>query len=181
MRPASIRCSWTGIAGEAIPASIRIEAQATDKLEIGSVDARHVSLSSTDPAVAQSARKRIEDQIQGLRDARAAQDDAIKAAEGQQAFLDNLAKLPRRRTPATPRCLPGQWRELFGVIGTSRSEALKTVADAALKQREIDRSLGRFTEGAGCGRRQVRKPHGDPHLRQRRRSARCLAQPALRG
>jgi uncharacterized protein (TIGR02231 family) len=130
------------ITGEAIPASIRIEAQATDKLEIGSVDARHINLSSTDPAVAQSARKRIEDQMQGLRDARAAQDDAIKAAEGQQAFLDNLEKLPEAQNTGNAAVPPGHWREMFGVIGTSRAEALKTIADARLKQRDIDRSLG---------------------------------------
>ena len=130
-----------GIAGEAILSSIRIEVAAGDKLEIGSVDARHISLSSTDPAVAQTARKRIEDQMQALRDTHAAQDDAIKAAEGQQAFLDNLAKLPQAQNGGNAAVPPGQWRELFGVIGESRTAALKAIADAKLKQRGIDRSL----------------------------------------
>ena len=116
-----------GIAGEAILPSIRIEVPAGEKLEIGSVDARHINLSSTDPAVAQTARKRIEDQMQALRDARDAQDAAIKAAEGQEAFLDNLAKLPQAQNTGNVAVPPGQWHELFGVIGTSRAEALKAI------------------------------------------------------
>ena len=130
-----------GIAGEAILSSFRIEVPAGDKLEIGSVDARHINLSSTDPAVAQTARKRIEDQMLALRDAREVQDAAIKAAEGQEAFLDNLAKLPQAQNTGNAAVPPGQWRELFGVIGTSRTEALKATQDAKLKQRDIDRSL----------------------------------------
>ncbi len=130
-----------GIAGEAILSSVRIEVPAGEKLEIGSVDARHVNLSSTDPAVAQSARKRIEEQMQGLRDAREVQDAAIKAGQGQEAFLDNLAKLPQTQNTGGTAVPPAQWRELFGVIGTSRTEAQKSIQDARLKQRDIDRSL----------------------------------------
>jgi uncharacterized protein (TIGR02231 family) len=130
-----------GITGEAVPSSIRIEAAATGKLEIGSVDAHHVSLSSTDPAVAKTARKQIEDQMHVLRDARAAQDDVIKAAEGQQAFLDHLAKLPETQNTGNASIAPAQWRELAGVIGESKADALKSIAGAKLKQREIDRSL----------------------------------------
>ncbi len=141
MRRATIRCWWT--ASRAKPSSLpsASRCQAGAKLETGSVDAKHISLSSTDPAVAQTARKRLEEKMQGLRDARAAQDDAIKAAEGQEAFLDNLAKLPQAQNTGNGTVPPGQWRELFGVIGTSRAEALKAVADAKLKQRELDRSI----------------------------------------
>jgi uncharacterized protein (TIGR02231 family) len=130
-----------GLAGETILSSIRIEAPASAKLETGSVDAKHISLSSTDPAVAQTARKHLEEKMQGLRDARAAQDDAIKAAQSQQTFLDNLSKLPDTQNTGSGAVPPAQWRELFGVIGTSRTEALKAIADAKLKQRELDRSI----------------------------------------
>jgi uncharacterized protein (TIGR02231 family) len=149
------------LTGEAVPASIRIEAS-TGQLEIGSVDARHINLSSTDPAVALTARKRVENQMQSLQDSRAAQDDVIKAAEGQQAFLDNLAKLPEAQNSGNAAIAPAQWRELFSVIGTGRTDALKTISDAKLKQREIDRSLvdlQKELEAAGGkfeGRTQVR-------------------------
>ncbi len=130
-----------GITGEALLSSIRIEVPEGEKLEIGSVDARHVKLASTDPAVAQTARKRIEDQIQAQRDAREVQDAAIKAAEGQEAFLGNLAKLPQTPNTGGAAVPPAQWRELLGVIGTGRIEAQKAIQEARLKQRDIDRSL----------------------------------------
>ena len=170
-----------GIAGEAILSSFRIEVPAGDKLEIGSVDARHINLSSTDPAVAQTARKRVEDQMQGLRDAREVQDAAIKAAEGQEAFLDNLAKLPQAQNTGNAAVPPGQWRELFGVIGSSRTEALKAIQDAKLKQRDIDQHPRRPAERAGRRGQQQREAHANPHLRQRRRAARNHPRSALRG
>ncbi len=92
--------------------------------------------------MAQTARKLIEDEMQGLRDARAGQDDVIRAAEGQLAFLDNLARMPQVQNAGNAAVPPSQWRELFGVIGASRAEALKAIADARSKQRVIDRSLG---------------------------------------
>ncbi len=49
------------------PASIRVEAAAADRLEIGSVDASQVNLASTDPAVAQSARKTARGRNRGAR------------------------------------------------------------------------------------------------------------------
>lgn len=130
-----------GVTGGALLSSIRVEAPAGGRLEIGSVDARHVKLASTDPAVAQTARKRIEDQIQALHDALEVQDAAIKAALGQEAFLGNLAKLPQTQNTGGAAVPPAQWRELLGVIGTGRIEAQKAIQDAKLKQRDINRSL----------------------------------------
>lgn len=128
------------ITGEAVSKSIRIEASATDKLEIGSVDARKINLSSTDPALAQSARKKIEDQIQTLRDQNAAQDDIIKVAELQQTYLNNLAKLPQAPAGAPTAGTPApqtDWRVVFGVIGESGTEVTRTIAAAKAKQREV--------------------------------------------
>ena len=90
------------ITGEAWPASIRVEATASGRLEIGSVDARLISLSSSDPAVAQSPRAKIEAQMEVLNDNRAAEDAVIQAAGLQQAYLDNLTRLPQRPPAAAP-------------------------------------------------------------------------------
>ena len=133
------------IPGEAVSKSIRIELSAGDKLEIGSVDARRIKLSSTDPAMALSARKKIEDQIQAQNDLLAAQDGIIKVAQLQQTYLDNLAKLPQApgsngAGTASPANAPAQqtdWRAVFGIIGESATEVTKTIAAAKLKQREI--------------------------------------------
>jgi uncharacterized protein (TIGR02231 family) len=130
------------ITSEALPTSIRVEASASSRLEIGSVDTRRVSLSSSDPTIALSARKKIEDQIEALNDSRAAQDGVMQAAEMQRAYLENLSKLPQTPTgSASSSSGQGDWRALFGIIGSSMADISKTVAGAQLKQREIDRQL----------------------------------------
>ena len=129
------------ITREALPASIRVEATASGKLEIGSVDTRQLSLSSSDPAVALSARKKIEDQIEVLDDSRAAQDGVIQAAEMQRSYLENLAKLPQTPAGSGASASREDWAALYGVIGASMSDIAKTVTGARLKQREIDRQL----------------------------------------
>jgi uncharacterized protein (TIGR02231 family) len=129
------------VTGEAVAASIRVEASATGKLEIGSVDARRISLSSSDPAVAQSSRKKIEDQIQTLNDTNAAQDAVIQAAEMQQGYLENLAKLPQTPAAGGGAAPKEDWNALFGVIGSGMGEVSKTIAAAKLKQREISRQI----------------------------------------
>ncbi len=130
-----------GITGEALPSSIRIEAVATDKLEIGSVDASQVNLASTDPAVAQSARKRLEDELDTLGDQRAAEDDAIKAAQAQQAYLENLRKLPEAPSNGGAQGPREDWQAVAGIIGRGMSETAKTIADAKHRQRQLDRSI----------------------------------------
>src|SRR5215468_7349779 len=105
------------ITGQALLPTIRVEANATGKLEIGSVDARSVSLSSSDPALAQSARKKIEDQIEALTDSRSAQDDIVRAAEMQRAYLENLAKLPQTPAGSGTSAPREDWHALFAVIG----------------------------------------------------------------
>jgi uncharacterized protein (TIGR02231 family) len=129
------------ITGQALIPTIRVEANATGKLEIGSVDARSVSLSSSDPAVAQSVRKKIEDQIEALTDSRSLQDDVIRAAEMQRAYLENLTRLPQTPAAASTPAPREDWRAVFNIIGASMSEAGKAIAEAKLKQREIDRQL----------------------------------------
>jgi uncharacterized protein (TIGR02231 family) len=132
------------ITGEALPTSLRVEASASSRLEIGSVDTRRISLASDDPAIASSARKRIDDQIEVLNDSRAAQDDIIEGAEMQRGYIENLAKLPQTPTAAAAAPASGQqedWRTLFGVIGSSMTDTAKAIAAAKLRQREIDRQL----------------------------------------
>jgi uncharacterized protein (TIGR02231 family) len=130
-----------GITGAADSSSIRIEAGASDKLEIGSVDVKQLNLASTDPQVAQSARKRLEDELEALGDQRAAEDDVVKAAEMQQAYLENLGKLPEARGSAGAQAPKEDWQALVGVIGNGMNEASKAIAGAKRKQRQLDRSM----------------------------------------
>lgn len=133
------------ITATAVASSIRIEVSDSDKLEIGSVDARNIELSSNDPAVAQSERKKIEDQILALRDQDAAQSDIINVAELQQAYLNKLANLPEQSTAKSEGkagvSTETDWRGVFTIIGESMIEVKKNVAEAKLKQREIARKI----------------------------------------
>lgn len=129
------------LTGEALPESIRVEASTASRLEIGSVDARIIGLSSGDPAIAQSARKRIEDQIEALNNSRRVEEGVIQASAMQRAYLENLAKLPQTTGGAGGSAAREDWGALFSVIGTSMTEALKTSEAAVIKMREIDRQL----------------------------------------
>jgi uncharacterized protein (TIGR02231 family) len=126
---------------QTIANSIRVEGRSGGRLEIGSVDARRAFLLSQDTAVRQSARKRLEDQIEQLGDQRTALDAQIKAAEAQNAFLENLGKLPT--TPSLPGAGGARedWGQIFSVIGTRSAEVARAVAETQIKQREIDKQI----------------------------------------
>jgi uncharacterized protein (TIGR02231 family) len=147
------------LTGEALPESIRVEASAGGRLEIGSVDARVIGLSSGDPAIAQSERKKIEDQIEALNNSRRVQESVIQASAMQRTYLENLVKLPQTPGGAGSSATREDWGALFGVIGNSMTEALKTSEAAVVKIREIDRQLadlGTQLANAGGGGRQDR-------------------------
>jgi uncharacterized protein (TIGR02231 family) len=129
------------LTGEALPESIRVEASAGGRLEIGSVDARVIGLSSGDPAVAQSERKKIEDRIEALNNSRRVQEGVIQASAMQRAYLENLVKLPQTPGGAGSTAIREDWGALFGVIGSSMTEALKASEAAAIEMRNIDRQL----------------------------------------
>ena len=130
------------------------------------MDARHINLSSTDPAVAQTARKHLEDQMQRLRDAREVQDAAIKAARGPGGVpRQPRPSCPRRRTPATPPCRPAiapavrrhRFKPCRGAEGHPGREA------QAARHRPASR---RPAERAGRGGQQQREAHANPHFRK---------------
>src|SRR5262249_52483377 len=126
---------------QALPASIRVEGRASAGLEIGSVDARRVYIPEADPAASQSNRKKIEDEIEQLRDRRAAEDDIISAAKLQQAYLQTLASPPQTQNSANTNAQNKDWNALFGLLGQRMTDASKAVSEAKLRQRTLDRSI----------------------------------------
>ncbi len=52
----------------AVPSSIRVEGKASAKLEIGSVDTRRLSVPQSGAAAADAERKRLEDEIDRVKD-----------------------------------------------------------------------------------------------------------------
>jgi uncharacterized protein (TIGR02231 family) len=131
------------VTGQAIAASIRVEGTAGGKLEIGSVDARRVELPSTDPAVTQSARRQLEDQIEKLSDERGVQGDIASVAKEQLTYLHSLEKRPQTvpSAGAGGTAATEDWDALFGVLGKRLTELSITAREARLKQRGLDRQI----------------------------------------
>jgi len=133
---------FADLPARALASSIRVEAKATAKLEIGSVDSRRLFVPRSDSSVAASERKRIEDAIEKLRDERGALDGIVKAAEAQKTLIGNLAQLPLRPVPTgAGSATEPDWSQLFNLIGQRSGEAHKTILDTQIKLRELERQI----------------------------------------
>ena len=96
------------VPASAVAGSIRVEGAATGKLDITSVDTQRKYLARADAQAADAERKKIEDEIETLRDEKAAIDAAIAAADTQKALIANLAQLPTRPAPAAGAAAPAK-------------------------------------------------------------------------
>src|SRR5215471_6471334 len=133
---------FTDLPARAIHSSIRVEANATGSLEIGSVDSRRTFLPRADDAIAASERKHVEDAIEKLKDDRAVLETAVQAAEMQKALIGNLAQLPTHPAPLGGAAVPQpDWGQLLGLIGERLAEAQRTVLDTQIKIRAADRQI----------------------------------------
>lgn len=123
--------------------SIRVEGETSRSLEIGSVDARPIVVKMPSQAGTpdDTERKRIEDEIRRLTDARTALDGTIAAANAQKALAENLSRLPvaggKREGPAPDP----DWNALFELIGTRIGQAATVVQEAQVKQRDLDEQI----------------------------------------
>jgi len=126
---------------ETISDSIRVTATATGGLEIGSVDARKVFVTSDEAARADVRRKELEDTLNRLRDRQDDLNAAMQAAQTQKDLITNLAQLPTRPAPTGA---PGQqtdWREVLNVIGTASSEAQRARSEAKQQLRDLKQQI----------------------------------------
>jgi uncharacterized protein (TIGR02231 family) len=132
----------TDLPARAIASSIRVEGKASLKLDIASVDSRRVFIPHTDDALAASERKRVEDEIERLRDEKNALEAVVQAAEMQKTLIGNLAQLPTHPAPVNASGA-GQpdWGALIGVIGQQFAEAQKQVLATQVRIREVDRTI----------------------------------------
>jgi uncharacterized protein (TIGR02231 family) len=129
------------VPADALPGSIRVEGLATGKLEIGSVDSRRLMVPSTDVAVAASERRRIEDEIEILRDQRGTAEAQFQAAETQKLLINNLSQLPTRPAPAQGAERVEDWSQVLTTIATGSLEAQRNATDAQVKMRTLDRQI----------------------------------------
>lgn len=131
---------------QAQAASIRVEGKASGRLEIGSVDSRSLAVQRTDPEVAAAARRRIELEIEKLRDERAGLVADQQAAEAQRTYLNNLIQLPSRPAPAAGQAAGEDWAKVLGLVAKELAPVNRAILDAGVKIRDIDRRI-RDAEG----------------------------------
>ncbi len=126
----------------AVPGSIRVEGKATGKLDIGSVDTNRRLLARAESQAADVERKRIEDELEVLRDQKAAIDAQVQAAETQKALISNLAQLPVRPSPAAGSPAGGEdWARILSIITQGTTDAARLQIEAQFKARDLDRKI----------------------------------------
>ncbi|MEZ5899636.1 MAG: mucoidy inhibitor MuiA family protein [Hyphomicrobiaceae bacterium] len=129
------------IPASAVTGSIRVEGNATGKLDISSVDTRRTFLSRQDSEAADQERKKIEDQIEALRDQKATADAQIAAAETQKSLITNLAQLPMRPAPPGSGGAGEDWSRVLGLIAQGSSDAARAMIEAQAKTRDLERQI----------------------------------------
>jgi uncharacterized protein (TIGR02231 family) len=126
---------------QAQTASIRVEGKASGRLVIGSVDSRMLNVPRGDPAVAESARRRIEAEIEKLRDERALVAAEQQAAEASRTFLTNLLQLPNRPAPAQGAGAGEDWAKVLGLVAKELAPVNKAILDAGVRIRDVERRI----------------------------------------
>lgn len=123
--------------------SIRVEGKATGPLDIGSVDTRIVEVPSIDPASAESARRKLEEDIEKLEDERQTYQSEIEVAEAQKQFAANLTKLPTHGYAGAAAGQPARedWQQISALIASQVGTAEKAIHAARLKIRTVERKL----------------------------------------
>ncbi|MGE0241304.1 MAG: mucoidy inhibitor MuiA family protein, partial [Parvibaculaceae bacterium] len=128
-----------GLPAELAPETLRVEGAGGARIEIGSVDSRLVFTAGDGR---DEDRKRIEKDIEALNDERAMLDQAIADAEYQKSLMQQLASatLTQRPKEGETRVIDAQGLSgVLDLVGAKLASLGKTVLDARLRQREIDR------------------------------------------
>jgi len=132
------------VPASAVPGSIRVEAKATGKLDISSVDTTRKFLQRAESQAADLKRKELEGQLEQFRDQKELLQAQSWAAATQKKLITNLADLPSRPQPgAAPATPPASddWQKILGIIPQASADAGKLALDAQQKIRGIDRSM----------------------------------------
>lgn len=127
----------------AVPGSIRVEGRAAGSLEIGSVDTRRLLVPHADPVAQASERRRLESEIEKLRDQAQGIDADIKAADAQKALIAKLTELPANPHPPGPQgaAYGPDWGQLFQLVGSKLAEAERAQIAARLRHRDVERQI----------------------------------------
>ncbi|MCK5089383.1 MAG: mucoidy inhibitor MuiA family protein, partial [Hyphomicrobiaceae bacterium] len=124
--------------------SIRVDGKATAKLDIRSVDARRLYIPRADQSLLHAERKRLEDEIEKLRDERGLAQGQQDAAQTQKTLLGNLAQMPGRPLEGKESTQPvpqTDWAQVLALIGTGMTQAQRSALEAEVTKRELDRKI----------------------------------------
>jgi len=129
---------FEGLPGDLMAETIRVEGDAVEKVEIGSVDARLVYVPSTET---DAQRKALEAEIQGLQDERNKLDQTIADAEYQKSLMQQLASTAFNRPTKDGDAKsfgPEDLGQLLDLVGGKLQVLSKLVMGSRLRQRDID-------------------------------------------
>jgi uncharacterized protein (TIGR02231 family) len=133
---------FNDIPASAVHGSIRVEGKATGKLDIGSVDTVRKYLARAESQAADVERKKIEDELESLRDQKTVIEAQVQASETQKQLITNLAQLPTRPAPASGGVTAGEdWTRIMALIAQGTADASRLGIDAQLKIRDFDRKI----------------------------------------
>ena len=135
------RIVFPDLPAQAIAGSIRVEGKSAGKLEIGSVDTKRMFVPRSDPAASDAERRKLEDQLEALRDTRALHEGQVQAAETQRTLLSNLAELPKVPPPQLTNAPATDWKAILGTIGSGTVDAKRAELEGRAKIREVDRQI----------------------------------------
>lgn len=125
----------------AVQNSIRVEGNSTGKIEIGSVDTRRLFVARSDSQEAESERRKIEDEVEALRDEKSTLEAQAQGAETQKSLIANLTQLPTRPAPAAGAERGEDWPAIFALIASATADAQRAALDAHVKIRAVDRKI----------------------------------------
>jgi uncharacterized protein (TIGR02231 family) len=127
----------------AVPGSVRVEGKATGRLDIGSVDTRRILVPFGDPAQQATERRRLETEIEKLRDEHAGIEAEVKAADAQKALISKLTELPTVPSGSGGPAPQTQvdWGQLFALVGSKLAEAERAQLAARIKLRDVERNI----------------------------------------
>ena len=133
---------FSDVPPSAVPGSIRVEGKATGKLEIGSVDTRRTFLARADALAADAERRKLEDELDTLRDQKTSIEAQMLASETQKSLITNLALLPTRPTMAGSSGPSNEdWTKILSLINQGSIDAARGATDARVKIRETDHKI----------------------------------------
>ena len=132
----------TDVPASAVPGSIRVEGKATGKLDIGSVDTRRTYLARAESQAADAERKKLEEDIEALRDQKTGIEAQVQAAETQKALIGNLVQLPVRPAPGNGQSAGAEdWQRVLSIISQGTADASRTQIEAQAKIRDLDHKI----------------------------------------